>query len=515
MGFLSLLFGQRSAPTPAPPTRNSLNQRGYAGSSAGFPKSTDFGRLESSWSGMPYTADAYIYQHWRTLVARSRAGCEEFDHLRKYKQMVRDNVAGPDGFTLHAQPKDPTGKLDKLAAKAIEDAWNEWSKRGNYDSTGTMSRADGERLAVTTRAVDGEFIAIKRYGELGGPWGFCLQFVDPMLLDNTHYVKLSNGNHIRHGIEFDQTTGRPVAYYFREFDEMLMGYMVYSRGADQYNRIPADRVIHWFVPEILGQKRGLPQTRTALWRMRMLAGFHDAALTNARVSAAKMGVISDPEFENSDEDELPTDAEAGTFMNIGNRTLTKFDSNFPNGETEVFERGMLRSAASSLSVSYNNLASDLTAVNFSSIRQGALDERETWKGDQESFISGVEIPVYESWLEYSLLAQKITVNGKPLKFERLEKYKSVEFSGRRWAWIDPVADMNAAVTAIGQGIRSVSSVIEETTGREAADVWDEMKDDKEEMKKRGIVPLIPPGSAPPMRPAGQETAAHEQPPVKP
>ncbi len=476
----------------------------------GAPSAANMGRLESSWSATPHTADAYIYMHWQTLVARSRTGCEDYDHLRKYLQLVRDNVAGPEGFTLHSQPKDPSGNVDHLAAKAIEAAWKEWSEMGNCESSGTMSRADMERLGVTERAKDGELIGIKRYGKDAGPWGFSIQLIDPVLLDNRHYVKLQNGNYIRHGIEFNDA-GRRVAYYFREFDEMMMGYVQFDRGAMNYKRVDAKDVLHWFIPEIIGQKRGLPSTRTALWRMRMLSGFEDAALVNARVGAAKMGFFKDPDADDIDEDGLPMDADPGTFANIGNRDFIPWQSQFPNNETEAFTRNGLRSSASGLGVSYNNLASDLTSVNFSSIRQGALDEREMWKGEQFSFVCQWLYPLFKSWLEYSLLAQKILVNGKPLKWERFEKYKTVAFSGHRWAWIDPQADMQANMQAVTMGWKSPSSVIEEATGRDAEDVWEEIRQDKESMKRCGIEPPLPNVFIPPQSPETSAQAKSNQP----
>jgi capsid protein len=39
---------------------------------------------------------------------------------------------------------------------------------------------------------------------------------------------------------------------------------------------------------------------------------------------------------------------------------------------------MLRKVATSLGISYSTLTSDLTQVNFSSIRAGTIEEREIW-----------------------------------------------------------------------------------------------------------------------------------------
>jgi hypothetical protein len=189
--------------------------------------------------------------------------------------------------------------------------------------------------------------------------------------------------------------------------------------------------------------------------------------------------------------------EGGSFSERGNREFQQWSPQFPETSIDSFITTNLRSIGSGLNTSYHNLANDLTSVNFSSIRQGALDEREVWKGLQNSFRDGVVIPMFEAWLQVALLNQIITINGKPLRFERIEKYKSVSFIGRRWSWIDPAAEQTANERAVAQGFKSRSMVIRETSDMDATDIWDEIAQDNEELAKRNIVPLIPSGSVPP------------------
>ena len=461
----------------------------------GMSQGAQTGRLESSWTVTPTTVDAQIYQEWNTLVARSQKAYKDFDHFRKFTGMVVDNVAGPVGFTLNANIKDPSGSVDELASEAIKHAYGIFSSKGNFDVTGQLTRTKLERLAMATWSQTGEFIVMAKRSPKY-LHGIAWQVIDPVRLDPLKYQKLSNGNHIRHGIEMDED-GRPVAYYFKDYDEQEYGYIVSYLG-QSYTRVPAENVIHWFMPEVANQKRGLPPAAAALWRMRMLSGFEDAAITNARIGAAKMGFFKDPDSAD-DEEDIQIDAEPGMFENIGNRELQQWSPQFPDQSIEPFMKALLRSIASSLRVSYHNLSNDLTSVNFSSIRQGALDEREAWKGIQTSFVDDVVKPMFEMWLETALLNQKILINGKPLKWERLEKYKAVKFSGRRWAWIDPSAEQTANERAVAQGFKSRSEVIRETSTREPEHVWDEIAAENNALKARGVVPLIPSGSVPPMQ----------------
>jgi lambda family phage portal protein len=461
-------------------------------------------RLTSSWAVTPTTVDSYIFQHWNSLVARSRDQAEKSDHARKFLQLCRDNIAGPTGFTLQAQVKDPSGAADTLASDAVESSWAEFSKRGAYEITRSMSRADVERLIVTTVARDGECFAVKRRSK-NLPHGLAIQLVDPVALDPTHFETLNNGNKVKHGIEFNEDE-QPVAYWFRDWDERQVGYVLGT--GKKYQRIAAEDVIHVFVVECIGQKRGLPWTRTALFRMRNLAAFEDAAIINARVGASKMGFFKRTDADPEDTDDLPMDAEPGVFEDIGDREFVQWSPQFPEQSIETFTRSCLRSISVGLGVSYNNLAGDLTSVNFSSIRQGALDEREVWKGLQQFFISAWCEQVYPEWLQMALLMEKIRVPARgggsiALPFSKIDKFKQVAFTGRRWSWIDPKAEVDANAVAIGQKLVSRSEIIRQMGG-DPDDVWAEIQREDATLEAMGIVPDLMPGSPAPAQPTAQD-----------
>ena len=165
--------------------------------------------------------------------------------------------------------------------------------------------------------------------------------------------------------------------------------------------------------------------------------------------------------------------------------LKDWQPQFPSGDFAVFNKAMLRGIAAGFGVLYNNLANDLEHVNFSSIRQGTLDEREHWKEMQQWLIESLIEPVFGAWLPRALLAGRITVKGRPLKAERLARYAAVSWQPRRWAWIDPRADIEAAVAAKNQMLLSPSQIIREQ-GRDPSDVWAEIAADIEQMRMAGI-----------------------------
>jgi lambda family phage portal protein len=450
-------------------------------------------RLESSWSASPQTADHVITQNLRILVARSREEAINNDYGKKFVSMVKNNVVGPVGLRLRSLPKDRDGNIDEKAQDAIEAAWAMQSRCGNWDVTGTMSRSTFERLWMSGCAIDGEALCIVVTGPDAGPTGFALQLIDTMRLDPSYNIFLADGAFIRNSIEFN-SFGRPIAYHIIEESP-------YQHSGDgsyfsrNYRRIPADRVIHAFIPELVGQRRGIPWMSSALWRMHNLKGFEDAAITNARIGASKMGFFRDPNSDlDSSETEIPMSGDPGTFENIGGLEFVSHNPQFPETSTESFVKMQLRGIASGVGVSYNALASDLTSVNFSSLRDGKNDERDTWKSLQTWMSDSFARKVFELWIERCVLSGEIMINGRSLSLDKINQYKSAEFKGRRWAWVDPQADVAAAKMAIEARLASRTKYIEDWNDGDAFDMFEQIAAEEKEMAALGVQILTTPGA---------------------
>lgn len=439
-------------------------------------------RLTKGWGTFPVASDTIIEKYQRPLVARSREQSANNDYARAFLRMCRQNIVGPQGVMLQAQAMTAGGKLDTMANDAIEAAWLSWGNKKNADVRGLRSMREIENSCVTSAAKDGEFFVRVIYGADAGPWGFSLQTLDAQRCPVDLHEKLRGGGFIRQGIEFNKY-GRPVAYYFDSTDDTETEYRF---GGRSFIRVVADDIIHGFLEDMTGQKRGLPWMATSLFRMRQLSEFEDASAVNARVGANKMGFIQwkdgfGPEYDQ-DSDEIIIESQAGEFPVLPEGAeLKEWAPNYPAGEFIPFYKSMLRSMAAGMGVLYNNLASDLEGVNFSSIRQGTLDEREHWKELQQWLIESLIEPVFTRWLEYSLLAGKIkNTRGLPLKAEAIARYSAVSWQPRRWQWIDPSADVAAAEKSKNNMLTSPGRIIREQ-GLDPNTVWSEAARDVKAM----------------------------------
>jgi len=157
-----------------------------------------------------------------------------------------------------------------------------------------------------------------------------------------------------------------------------------------------------------------------------------------------------------------------------------WDSDHPNAGYGDYVKSMLRGVATSLGISYNTLSSDLEGVNYSSIRAGLIEEREVWKSLQRYLIEHFCEPVFSDWLMIELLSGRL---GLP--FGKMWKFDVPEFQGRRWAWVDPKKDMEAAILAVRSGQKSLRQVISEQGG-DIYDVARTQKADKELFALMGV-----------------------------
>ncbi|MGS4948076.1 phage portal protein [Meridianimarinicoccus sp. RP-17] len=447
-------------------------------------------RFSQKMPTVPVPIDDIVRRHQKPLVARARHQAMNNDYMRAFLRMARQNVVGSRGVTLQAQARMANGRLSQRENDAIEAAWHRWTRKGRCEVTGRHSFRMMLHGAVATAARDGEIMIRLVYAADASEDGFAVQVLDPQRCPVDHdQDNMRDGAYIRSGIEYNRW-GRPVAYLFTTLDTSEANY---HYGAKAFVRVPATEIIHAFVEDFPGQRRGLPWVATSLWRMGQLTEFENASLVNARESANKQGFLEWEEGHGPDPDddeEVLIESEAGTYHELpAGLRFKAHDPTYPSGEFAVFHKAMLRGVASGMGVAYNNLATDLEGVNFSSIRQGTLDEREHWKDLQEWLIESVVHPIYLAWLRQALLRGRIVVGNTPARPDRFDRFSRVAWQGRRWDWIDPGKDVRAAIEAKNNLFTSPGQIIRER-GHDPQTVWREIAADIDAMRDAGIPEAI-------------------------
>lgn len=464
-------------------------------------------RLTASWTGITASADAAVKTTLARMRARSRQLAADGDYPRRFFKLCRSNVIGSQGIRLQVRAIDRETKdeiiFDDRANKLIEEAWAEWGKKKHCTIDGRLSWIDAKQLILETVAKDGEIFVRKIKGKsAGNPYAFAIQLIEADHVDENFNEVLQNGNKIRMGIEFNKWN-RPIAYYVlnrHPGDNFLLP----ADGATKHERIPASEIIHLFSTERVSQSRGIPWMISAMRRMKMLGVYEENELVAAGVAASKMGFFTSEDGEGytgTDKDEdgnLITEAEPGLFEQLpAGVKFEPWDPQHPTTSFAPFTKAMLRGAASGLGVSYNTLANDLEGVNFSSIRQGALEERELWKLLQTWIIEHLCDDVFEDWLLMSLTTQII-----PLPLNKFEKFNKPVWRPRGWSWVDPLKEVKSNREAMDGLIRSGQDVASEQ-GQDIEDVYAQIAREKRLREKYGLI-MADTQNAPPAIPNIEE-----------
>ena len=425
-------------------------------------------RLTADWIIAPLSADSAMRGRLPALRSRSRDLERNNEWARGFLRTLENNVIGENGIGLQMRVRDPGAEsFDEIANDKIETAWWQWGRMGSCTICKRHSWRDVQRIVVRSIARDGEVILRK----IRTRTGLLLQIIEADLLDDTANFIASNGNDVRFGVEINGDRA-VVAYHLHGRHP---GDTEFTAQRNDRVRIPADEVIHLFLSERPDQTRGLPWLCASMQRLKMLDGYAEAELVAARTGAAKMGFFTKktPEGWTGDIDgdgNLSMDASPGTIEELpAGVEFKEWSTDHPNSGYGDFVKSALRGIATSLGISYNTLASDLEGVNYSSIRAGLIEEREVWKAIQRFLIEHFCEDVFTEWLTLELLSGRL---GLP--YEKMWKFNVPEFQGRRWAWVDPKKDMEAAILGIRSGQTSLRRVIAEAGG----DIYDVLRSQK-------------------------------------
>lgn len=447
------------------------------------------GRLFGDFVTSQRSPDSEIRYAIQTLRNRSRDLSRNNEYMRRYLNLLKTNVIGEKGITMQCKARNDDGTFDAVGNSIVESAWANWCRMGNCTVDGKMSFVDAQQLAMESLARDGEVIV--RMVNYDNPDRFAIEFIEPDLLDELKNEALKDGHQIRMGVELNAYR-KPLAYWM----------LTQHPGDDQYSstytrkhvRVPAEKILHIYMPDRAQQTRGVPWVSTAIESLKMLHGYREAELVAARTGAAKMGFFTSPAgdgFVPDDTEDTFTpimNAEPGTFHQLpAGVDFKAFDPNHPTSAFGDFERAILRGIASGLGVSYYALANDLTAVSYSSIRAGELADRDHYRSLQRFMIQHFVEPIFRAWL-----TQVMTANRVSLPITKYWKFSDgTQFRGRGFSWVDPQREIAASIMGIQNGILSLQDVAN-NYGRDVEETFEQIALEKEIAARYGVTMAFEP-----------------------
>ena len=428
------------------------------------------------------------------IVSRSRELANDDTTMAKFLNSINKNVFGSAGITLQSKIlMQRGGKPDKIKNKIIEDAWTEWGKKQNCSIDKRLTWKGFQRMVGRTVAIDGECF-IRKVITPYNPFGFTLQIINSDRVDRTYGRSspqiLPNGNFLFMGVEADPDTGTPVAYHIFNRHPSEAG-----AGPRQRVRVPAEEIIHIFIPVRDNQWRGLPWALPAMWRMNMLKGYIEAEVVAARIGAQQMGFITkdidpdgnytgeggDPGRNYKGEQNIPMEPGAFSFLGPG-EDIKQFKPEHPTTAFPSFVKEAKLDIASGLDAAYMTLTGDVGSANYSSARVGLLDERATWEALQEFFIDELCQPVFSAWLKMAYLTYLRPSLPTLTDWRTLD---AAEWHPHGFSWVDPLKDVQSQLLAVQNGFTTRHKILAEM-GYDYDEIMDELQEEQKDMEARGL-----------------------------
>lgn len=449
--------------------RSSGFATGYAGAKVGG--------LHADWILGPVSADALARYDMQTLRNRARELVINDPVAASIPKLYSENIVGEHGFTLQALIGNSRKSVNTAVSTKVETAFYQWAEEF-CTVDGQSSYVDVQTMAAENEPTDGEFLARLVRG-FDNPHGFALELLDPDQLDHTLNRVLGNGHEIRMGVEVDRWR-RPVAYY-------LLKQHPSERGPRDYNVIPADQIVHLYEQARPQQTRGITRFAPVILNVKMLSGGREAVLVAMRAAACNSVMFeTDPNVEppvGSDEQAhtIPTDLEPGVGYQLPPGIKANFNTPpFADSAFDPFEKGILRTTASALRVSYASLSGDVTQASYGSQRAALLPEQAAWRKAQRRFDRKFLTPIYRAWVKEALISGALSVDS----FEP-KRYWEVVWHPRPFEWIDPLKDAEAEDTKVGMGVQTLTRIAN-AQGDDFTKLIDERATEIEYAKQKGV-----------------------------
>jgi lambda family phage portal protein len=426
------------------------------------------------------------FSAWRSSIQspdREWLGVRDFTTARVRDQVRNDPIANAAlarrknsaigaGWKLSSRPLHKalgiTFEQAQDLASQIQTEWKQYAFGYAFTVDAERKLTFGQilRLCVSHVMLDGEALGLVEWAAAEPTrYKTRLRVVDPDRLSNPNGQP--NDDYFRAGVEHN-VNGIPWRYWIRERHPADYGnsaslvWNPWTRWTD-WGR---PQVVHAFEPQRAEQSRGVSRFVTALKSFRSLGKFTDATLQNAVINALMVMFIQSsagPEAvsenlavkdvqqfehlrqEHYDESPVVAGGEARAItlpygdevkMATASRDVASFDG---------FTRSILRMVASSLGVTYEELAMDYSNTNYSSARAAMIH---AWAETQDLMAlieAQIVKPFFVAWLEEAFDRGYVTAPaGAPDFLDAPDAYAQAMWIGPGRGIIDPVKEALAS-----------------------------------------------------------------------
>ncbi|MDF2784210.1 MAG: portal protein [Pantoea eucrina] len=369
---------------------------------------------------------------------------------KNYIQKCADGVVGSDGITIKPAveigiPGTDNSQTNQLIEKLFY-RYAEDPEQFSFD--GQLSIDLFQQVVEKTRARDGEcFIRIRdnQY-----------EIIDAARLVNTRYG-LTKSGYYSNSIEYDGQTRKPVAYFVHKYNPIT-----YQIDTGDYERVPAEEIIHYFIPEFHNQERGIPDLFAGQKVLQELQEYIQATLISKKVAASTTSFITNANQVDYDLEEEVTKIdyeylEAGAIYELNpGQDIKAINPNAGVDGINDFINNLMNQISMSLGITKMNLMGDTSNASFSAAKLADRLQQTTFKTRSNVMIARVLKRIYSKWLANELLN-----NNKLGRFSDFDDLIIAHYIPVKNISIDPVKDAQYEIMLLDAGLKSKQQIIHE------------------------------------------------------
>ncbi len=406
----------------------------------------------AGWERTNRTGEATNQAGRDVIRARARDLERNSDVMEAILGAMERNVVGT-GFVLQAKTEDES------LNERIEASWRSWCSLRSCEITERWTLNELIALCVRRRMIDGGVLLLLAVqdGRLR------LQLLEVDELDTS--VTVCGKNRVYGGVEVNEYR-RPAAYHIKVYD--VWGAWLRTE------RYPAEGVIYLPYLTRPSQVREISPAAATLPRVDDLNELIDAAIEKERVLAhlsvaveKEQGTLTGSPFygrglpgaESGEPKPEPVATEllqqgSITYLKPGEKVSTISQAGTSSVVSDTL-RTTQRLAGSGLGLSYEAVARDMSQVNYSSARQGLLEDQRTYRMQQQYIIDHLLDVIYPLWLDLEVLSGRLTLPGY---FDAPDRYRAHVWVTAGWEWIDPQKEANANKIALETNQTTLQSI---------------------------------------------------------
>lgn len=436
----------------------------------------DYGRLNANWRAVNDSAEFTDRGDRDTVRARARDLERNSDMMNSVIGAFKRNVIG-EGFKLQAR----TGNEELNTS--IEKLWKIWTKKQNCDVTETQSFLQILRMAEERKKVDGGMLIHKVYTS-DGILPFKMQCLEVDELDSMRTTPKKAGNKVVGGIELN-AYNRAEGYWIRQYatDSWMTMDPIF---------VEAKNMIFLFTKKRPSQIREISDLTPTITRIRDTNEFMTAVSVKERIAAClsvfikrnnpggTLGRGGSGKDEKYNYDGKTLTPGMIKYLNPGDDVETVNPSGQAQDATS-FVKLQQRLIGAGQGISYEASSRDMSESNYSSTRQGIIEDDMTYAEDKELMMELAD-EIYETFLISAILAGKLQM---PNFWTKKEEYMNHEWIQTPKRWIDPLKESNANRIAIETGQKTFQQIAAEG-GRDWKEQIDDMAAALEYAAEKGV-----------------------------